>query len=131
MKAQEKEHQIYDANIMIWEAGANGCKPTDRRTNYVDVNAFLDNEDSNGVMTYQFQEIYTSAPEIRKQDNELKEAYVFHYLDPGYKEERRVLPPKEAVKVCRIRELFGAPPEPFDKWGHLHRRRMQGTQCGR
>ena len=41
-----------DAIRMILEAGANGCKPIGRQTNYVDVNAILGREDPNGVLTY-------------------------------------------------------------------------------
>ena len=52
-KRRRRKH-IYDANKMILEAGATGCKPLDRRTRYVDIGAVLGNEDSIGVFTDHF-----------------------------------------------------------------------------
>ena len=38
-----------DASRMIADAGANGCKPVDRRTKYVNVNTILGEGDHSGV----------------------------------------------------------------------------------
>ena len=64
--------------------GANLCI----RTKYVDVNAILGNQDTSGAMTVHFREVYTSAPEVRKESNETQEAHVLQYPDPGYEGEK-------------------------------------------
>ena len=62
MWRRRRRKQREDANKMILEAAAIGCKPLDRRTRYVDVGAILGDEDTIGVLTGHFRDIYTSTP---------------------------------------------------------------------
>ena len=80
-KRRRRKH-IYDANNMILEAGATGCKPLDRRTRYVDIGAILGNEDPTGVLTDHFKNIYTATPTERREDRDKQECLLNHVIDP-------------------------------------------------
>ena len=54
MEEEKTEKEREDANNMILEASATGCKPLDRRTRYVDVGAILGDKDPIGVLTDHF-----------------------------------------------------------------------------
>ena len=73
---------------MIADAGANGCKPVDRRTKYVNVNAISGEEDPNGVLNSHFQAIYTISHATRRQYVEEHEAILHYYLNPEYAERK-------------------------------------------
>lgn len=111
-----RRKQREDANNMILEAGAVGCNPMDRRTRYVDVSAILGDEDTIGVLTDHFRDIYTSAPGERNMNRELQEGLLIHYIDPRTESDTRVLPLKTTFKVCENKEQLAITPEPFDKW---------------
>ena len=107
---------------MILEAGATGCKPLDRRTRYVDVNAILGSEDPIGTLTKHFKDIYTDTSAERQMDRDKQECLLLHATDPLSEEEVNIRPRprpffhalQEAVRLRRARS--------DREMGNLHRR---------
>ena len=106
-----------DANKMILEAGATGCKPLDRRTRYVDIGAILGNEGPIGVLTDHFNNIYTATPAERREDRDKQECLLNHVTDPMNTDEVRTKPPQSTFEFHLNKEhLSDDIPEAFDKW---------------